>query len=124
MCVSHVTTAVNSELHKPVFWKRVILQLSQAVQIGSRRLSRSVSELKLEVKGEQVVRVLKSGGPGLQVSKDTINVAWHDVPVVEDVLRIYLVILGGSGTLAGCVPVGSALVALSWLLPPRSSLGL
>mmetsp|Transcript_16235 Transcript_16235/g.37405 ORF Transcript_16235/g.37405 Transcript_16235/m.37405 type:complete len:347 (-) Transcript_16235:66-1106(-) len=28
--------------------------------------------------------VLKSGGPGLQVSKDTINVAWHDVPVVED----------------------------------------
>mmetsp|Transcript_25599 Transcript_25599/g.59616 ORF Transcript_25599/g.59616 Transcript_25599/m.59616 type:complete len:347 (+) Transcript_25599:73-1113(+) len=28
--------------------------------------------------------VLKSGGPGLQVSKDVSNVTWHDVPVVED----------------------------------------
>eukprot|EP00438_Fugacium_kawagutii_P011740 Skav222914 [mRNA] locus=scaffold1489:221431:224824:+ [translate_table: standard] len=27
--------------------------------------------------------ILKSGGPGLQVSKDVENVCWHDVPFVE-----------------------------------------
>jgi len=28
--------------------------------------------------------ILKSGGPGLQVSKDVENVSWHDVPFVEN----------------------------------------
>lgn len=30
------------------------------------------------------VTILKSGGPGLQVSKDKANPVWHDVPFVED----------------------------------------
>lgn len=28
--------------------------------------------------------ILKSGGPGLQVSKDVENICWHDVPFVEN----------------------------------------
>lgn len=34
--------------------------------------------------------ILKSGGPGLQVSKDVENVCWHDVPFVEDAFVINL----------------------------------
>eukprot|EP00419_Tripos_fusus_P007702 CAMPEP_0172697224 /NCGR_PEP_ID=MMETSP1074-20121228/28593_1 /TAXON_ID=2916 /ORGANISM="Ceratium fusus, Strain PA161109" /LENGTH=363 /DNA_ID=CAMNT_0013518087 /DNA_START=61 /DNA_END=1152 /DNA_ORIENTATION=- len=30
------------------------------------------------------VTILKSGGPGLQVSKDKENPVWHDVPFIED----------------------------------------
>eukprot|EP00419_Tripos_fusus_P046670 CAMPEP_0172826740 /NCGR_PEP_ID=MMETSP1075-20121228/19627_1 /TAXON_ID=2916 /ORGANISM="Ceratium fusus, Strain PA161109" /LENGTH=237 /DNA_ID=CAMNT_0013668439 /DNA_START=4 /DNA_END=713 /DNA_ORIENTATION=+ len=30
------------------------------------------------------VTILKSGGPGLQVSKDKENPEWHDVPFIED----------------------------------------
>jgi len=30
------------------------------------------------------VTILKSGGPGLQVSKDKANPTWHDVPFVKD----------------------------------------
>lgn len=36
------------------------------------------------------VTILKSGGPGLQVSKDKANPVWHDVPFVEDSFVINL----------------------------------
>eukprot|EP00933_Yihiella_yeosuensis_P031769 TRINITY_DN25385_c0_g2_i1.p1 TRINITY_DN25385_c0_g2~~TRINITY_DN25385_c0_g2_i1.p1 ORF type:complete len:363 (-),score=99.13 TRINITY_DN25385_c0_g2_i1:376-1464(-) len=36
------------------------------------------------------VTILKSGGPGLQVSKDKENPAWHDVPFVADGFAINL----------------------------------
>merc|ERR1740121_1765179 len=34
--------------------------------------------------------ILKSGGPGLQLSKDKDNPVWHDVPYVEDAFVINL----------------------------------
>lgn len=36
------------------------------------------------------VTILRSGGPGLQVSKDKENPTWHDVPFVEDAFVINL----------------------------------
>eukprot|EP00931_Biecheleriopsis_adriatica_P106983 TRINITY_DN81323_c0_g1_i1.p1 TRINITY_DN81323_c0_g1~~TRINITY_DN81323_c0_g1_i1.p1 ORF type:complete len:356 (+),score=90.30 TRINITY_DN81323_c0_g1_i1:39-1106(+) len=57
-------------------------QAGMAVPAGSIRCSAHTDYGTLTI--------LKSGGPGLQVSKDKENPVWHDVPFVEDAFVINL----------------------------------